>query len=104
MLAAELLALLRREDGVEELHDEVVALKGRLARLKAPDKGLIEAYIKAVYGDAGAILDETGRIDALFFCPHTAAEGCGCRKPRTGMFEEIAARAAMAPYVHTGRA
>ena len=33
-----------------------------------------------------------GRIDALFFCPHTAAEECSCRKPRTGMFEEIAAR------------
>jgi D-glycero-D-manno-heptose 1,7-bisphosphate phosphatase len=33
-----------------------------------------------------------GRIDALFFCPHTAAEECGCRKPRTGMYEEIAAR------------
>ena len=33
-----------------------------------------------------------GRIDALFFCPHTAAEECNCRKPRTGMLEEIAAR------------
>ncbi len=33
-----------------------------------------------------------GRIDALFFCPHTAAEECSCRKPRTGMYEEIAAR------------
>ena len=33
-----------------------------------------------------------GRIDALFFCPHTAVEECNCRKPRTGMFEEIAAR------------
>lgn len=33
-----------------------------------------------------------GRIDALFFCPHTAAEDCACRKPRTGMLEEIAAR------------
>ena len=33
-----------------------------------------------------------GRIDALFFCPHTAEENCGCRKPKTGMFEEIAAR------------
>jgi D-glycero-D-manno-heptose 1,7-bisphosphate phosphatase len=33
-----------------------------------------------------------GRIDALFFCPHTAAEDCKCRKPRTGMYEEIAAR------------
>ena len=33
-----------------------------------------------------------GRIDALFFCPHTALEECNCRKPRTGMFEEIGAR------------
>ncbi|HSN20121.1 MAG TPA: D-glycero-beta-D-manno-heptose 1,7-bisphosphate 7-phosphatase [Usitatibacter sp.] len=33
-----------------------------------------------------------GRIDALFFCPHTPDEGCSCRKPRTGMLEEIAAR------------
>jgi D-glycero-D-manno-heptose 1,7-bisphosphate phosphatase len=38
------------------------------------------------------VFRQGGRIDALFFCPHTAAEACGCRKPRTGMFEEIAAR------------
>ena len=33
-----------------------------------------------------------GRIDALFFCPHTPDDDCSCRKPRTGMLEEIAAR------------
>lgn len=33
-----------------------------------------------------------GRIDAIFFCPHTPEDGCRCRKPRTGMFEELAAR------------
>ena len=38
------------------------------------------------------VFRQGGRIDAIFFCPHTAAENCGCRKPRTGMFEEIAAR------------
>ena len=38
------------------------------------------------------VFRQGGRIDALFFCPHTAAEACGCRKPRTGMLEEIAAR------------
>ena len=38
------------------------------------------------------VFRQGGRIDALFFCPHTAAESCGCRKPRTGMFEEIASR------------
>lgn len=38
------------------------------------------------------VFRQGGRIDAIFFCPHTAAEACGCRKPRTGMLEEIAAR------------
>ena len=38
------------------------------------------------------VFRQGGRIDALFFCPHTAVENCNCRKPRTGMLEEIAAR------------
>ncbi|HTY04805.1 MAG TPA: D-glycero-beta-D-manno-heptose 1,7-bisphosphate 7-phosphatase [Rhodocyclaceae bacterium] len=33
-----------------------------------------------------------GRIDAVFFCPHTNADKCGCRKPKAGMLNEIAAR------------
>jgi D-glycero-D-manno-heptose 1,7-bisphosphate phosphatase len=32
------------------------------------------------------------RIDAVFFCPHTADSRCGCRKPNPGMLAEIAAR------------
>jgi D-glycero-D-manno-heptose 1,7-bisphosphate phosphatase len=32
------------------------------------------------------------RIDAVFFCPHTAESHCHCRKPDTGMLEEIAER------------
>ena len=31
-----------------------------------------------------------GRIDAIFYCPHTADEKCDCRKPKPGMFERIA--------------
>ncbi len=27
-------------------------------------------------------------IDALFFCPHRPEDGCGCRKPATGLVEE----------------
>jgi D-glycero-D-manno-heptose 1,7-bisphosphate phosphatase len=38
------------------------------------------------------VFRQGGRIDALFFCPHTAVEQCSCRKPRTGMYEEIGAR------------
>jgi D-glycero-D-manno-heptose 1,7-bisphosphate phosphatase len=33
-----------------------------------------------------------GRIDALFYCPHTADSLCECRKPRTGMLREIGIR------------
>ncbi|MEO7622963.1 MAG: D-glycero-beta-D-manno-heptose 1,7-bisphosphate 7-phosphatase [Gallionella sp.] len=32
------------------------------------------------------------RIDAVFFCPHAAQMDCLCRKPKSGMLEEIAAR------------
>ena len=33
-----------------------------------------------------------GRIDAVFYCPHTADAECECRKPRTGMLKEIGVR------------
>jgi D-glycero-D-manno-heptose 1,7-bisphosphate phosphatase len=33
-----------------------------------------------------------GRIDALFYCPHAAEANCACRKPKAGMFEDIAKR------------
>jgi D-glycero-D-manno-heptose 1,7-bisphosphate phosphatase len=33
-----------------------------------------------------------GRIDAIFYCPHTADSDCECRKPKPGMLTEIAQR------------
>jgi D-glycero-D-manno-heptose 1,7-bisphosphate phosphatase len=39
-----------------------------------------------------ALAEVGGHIDAIFFCPHTAADDCACRKPKTGMLEEIATR------------
>lgn len=36
-----------------------------------------------------------GRIDAIYFCPHAADAGCACRKPKSGMIEEIAERYGM---------
>lgn len=33
-----------------------------------------------------------GRIDAVFFCPHTNEADCSCRKPKSGMMLEISAR------------
>lgn len=32
------------------------------------------------------------RIDAVFFCPHTAEDHCDCRKPKPGMMQMIAER------------
>lgn len=33
-----------------------------------------------------------GQVDAVFFCPHGPEDGCHCRKPATGLFEQIAER------------
>ena len=29
-----------------------------------------------------------GRIDGIFFCGHHPNDGCSCRKPKTGMFQQ----------------
>jgi len=39
-----------------------------------------------------AVAQAGGRIDSIFFCPHTNADKCNCRKPKTGMFVEIMQR------------
>jgi D-glycero-D-manno-heptose 1,7-bisphosphate phosphatase len=33
-----------------------------------------------------------GRLDAIFFCPHTGDSRCECRKPKAGMLLEIGKR------------
>ncbi len=33
-----------------------------------------------------------GRIDAVFYCPHTPDENCACRKPQPGLYKQIAER------------
>lgn len=39
-----------------------------------------------------------GRIDAVFYCPHTAEEECGCRKPAPGLLEQICERYGVEPH------
>jgi len=36
-----------------------------------------------------------GRIDAVFYCPHSPDDHCHCRKPAPGLFEQIAERYGM---------
>jgi D-glycero-D-manno-heptose 1,7-bisphosphate phosphatase len=33
-----------------------------------------------------------GRIDAVFYCPHSPDESCPCRKPQPGLFQQIGDR------------
>ena len=33
-----------------------------------------------------------GRVDAIFYCPHSPDEDCGCRKPKPGLFLQIGER------------
>jgi len=42
-----------------------------------------------------AVANAGGRIDAIFYCPHTNANNCNCRKPKPGMLLEIASRFGM---------
>jgi len=37
------------------------------------------------------------RVEAVFFCPHAPEEGCDCRKPAPGLFQQIARRMKVAP-------
>ncbi|RKP49147.1 D-glycero-beta-D-manno-heptose 1,7-bisphosphate 7-phosphatase [Trinickia fusca] len=40
-----------------------------------------------------------GRIDAVFFCPHTAEDQCECRKPKPGLLQMIVERFEIDPQV-----
>lgn len=39
-----------------------------------------------------SLAESGGRIDAVFFCPHTPEAGCDCRKPLPGLMLQIAER------------
>src|SRR3569623_911296 len=44
---------------------------------------------------AGQVEAAGGRIDAFFFCPHTPADRCACRKPAPGLLQQAAAAPAL---------
>jgi D-glycero-D-manno-heptose 1,7-bisphosphate phosphatase len=57
-------------------------------------RGLFDmATLNAIHGKMHRALAQLGgRIDALFYCPHSAEDNCTCRKPKPGMMEEIGKR------------
>lgn len=57
-------------------------------------RGMIDmASINAVHQRMMQRLAEVGgRLDAVFFCPHTTEDNCDCRKPKPGLMRQIALR------------
>ncbi|MCB1736487.1 MAG: D-glycero-beta-D-manno-heptose 1,7-bisphosphate 7-phosphatase [Gammaproteobacteria bacterium] len=48
--------------------------------------GLIHEKMRRALADVG------GHVDGIFFCPHGPDDGCDCRKPLPGLFEQISQR------------
>lgn len=53
------------------------------------DMGMLNTIHEKMYK---ALAQAGGRLDAVFFCPHTADSKCECRKPKPGMLVEIGKR------------
>lgn len=62
-------------------------------------RGLFDqATLNAVHARMHKRMAAAGaRVDAVFFCPHAPEDGCDCRKPRAGLFLQIAQRYGVAP-------
>ena len=60
-------------------------------------RGLFEvATLNAIQARMHKMLAAAGaRVDAIFYCPHAPDEGCHCRKPEPGLFEQIGERFAV---------
>ena len=57
-------------------------------------RGLFDmAAVNAMHVKMNQLLHRLGgRVDAVFFCPHSPQDGCACRKPLPGLFTQIAER------------
>ena len=57
-------------------------------------RGMIDmAAVNAVHAHMNReLMTFGGRLDAVFFCPHTPEEACECRKPLPGLLLEIGRR------------
>jgi D-glycero-D-manno-heptose 1,7-bisphosphate phosphatase len=57
-------------------------------------RGMIDmAAVNAVHAHMMQRLQQAGgRLDAVFFCPHTPEDECNCRKPKPGLLLQIGRR------------
>jgi D-glycero-D-manno-heptose 1,7-bisphosphate phosphatase len=96
-----------RDDYVKSV-DEWIPLPGSLEAIALLNKagfqiaiatnqsGLARGYfaindLDAMHSKMGKLLQPLGgNIDSIFFCPHTDAHACDCRKPAPGLMKKIA--------------
>ncbi|WP_137895277.1 D-glycero-beta-D-manno-heptose 1,7-bisphosphate 7-phosphatase [Ramlibacter sp. 2FC] len=64
------------------------------ANLEGLGRGLYDvASLNAIHTRMHKLLATVGgRLDAVFFCPHSPDEACSCRKPQPGLLEQIGER------------
>lgn len=57
-------------------------------------RGLFDmASLNAIHAKMHRQLAVAGaRVEAVFFCPHAPEDGCHCRKPEPGLFEQVGSR------------
>jgi D-glycero-D-manno-heptose 1,7-bisphosphate phosphatase len=57
-------------------------------------RGLFDvAALNAMHSKMHKLLAvQGGKIDGVFYCPHTPTDACTCRKPLPGLFEQIIER------------
>jgi len=57
----------------------------------AINRGLMtEAGLQVIHNNMIFDIEEVGgNIERIFHCPHRPDEGCGCRKPETGLFDLV---------------
>jgi len=53
------------------------------------DVASLNAIHKQMFKQLAAV---GGRIDAIFYCPHTPEDACACRKPLPGLLDQVAER------------
>ncbi len=73
-------------------HDgyRVIVASNRLGMLRG--RFSLAAFLRVTEKMHSAVADAGGSIEAVFFCPHAAADDCACRKPKPGLLLDIAAR------------
>ncbi|QSA97462.1 D-glycero-beta-D-manno-heptose 1,7-bisphosphate 7-phosphatase [Methylococcus sp. EFPC2] len=57
-------------------------------------RGLFDlATLERIHAKMRAATEEAGgHIEHIFYCPHGPEDGCACRKPATGLFEQFAGK------------